>query len=578
MNRLFKIIISLSLFTIFFTSFISAQTNEFEGTWNGMVDVGVVLPVVVHIKSINGKLAATLDSPDQNAYDIPVTEITTLGKKITVSVASIGAKFEGELSDDGKNISGTFTQGGGNIPLELLKTETDEKPKTETVYKSLWQGVLSISGMELRLVFKIYEAEGTLKVHLDSPDQGAKNIAGIVDYFNQDSVKFSFEAIKGWYAGNFSDETHLVGTWYQGPSELKLNLEKTEKEIVVNRPQEPKPPYPYKEEEVTFKNEKADITLAGTLTVPEGDEPFTAVVMVTGSGPQDRDENIFDHKLFKVIADYLTRSNIAVLRFDDRGVGKSEGDFSKAISTDFVSDAVSAVEYLSNRNDINSAKIGMMGHSEGGMIAPMAANESNKISYIVLLAGPGTTGEQILIDQSRLILKAAGTSDSYLDKQDIILPKIYSIVKSEKNDSIATEKIAALYDEFYAQLTDEEKSEMGMDLQSIKKQIPMILSPWFRYFIAYDPVPALSKLKIPVLALNGSKDLQVPADANLAGIESALKSSGNRDFKIVKLDGLNHLFQTAELGTPSEYGKIEETFSPKALEIIKDWILSVTSR
>lgn len=576
MKRFYKIILVFIALTFLLSTAIHSQTNEFDGTWNGKLNVGVVLPVVVHIKVEEDKLSATLDSPDQNAYDIKVTEATAEGKKLKLGVESIGAKFEGTLSDDGESIAGTFTQGGNSFPLELLKAGVKEKPKVEITYTSLWQGSLEISGMELRLVFKLYEVDDKLHVHLDSPDQGAKNIIGAVDYFNADSVKFSFAAVKGWYEGKFSDETHLNGTWYQGPSNLKLNLEKTEKEIVINRPQEPKPPYPYKEEEVTFKNEKAGITLAGTLTMPEGDGPFAAVVMVTGSGPQDRDENIFDHKLFKVIADYLTRSNIAVLRFDDRGVGKSEGDFSKAVSPDFASDAISAVEYLSHRKEINSSQIGVMGHSEGGMIAPMAANESDKISFIVLLAGPGTTGEQILIDQSRLILKAAGVSHSYLEKQDILLPKIYSAVKFEPDDSIATEKISGLYDVFYAGLSDEEKSEMGMDLQSIKKQIPMILSPWFRYFIAYDPIPALNRLKIPVLALNGSKDLQVPPDANLAGIESALKSDGNRNNKIVKLDGLNHLFQTAELGTPSEYGKIEETFSPKALEIIRDWIVQIT--
>ncbi len=576
MKRFYRIIFVFFTLTFLLPNTVYSQTNEFDGTWNGKLNVGVELPVIVHIKTSDGKLLATLDSPDQNAYDIKVTEASAEGNKLKLGVESIGAKFEGDLSDDGKSITGTFTQGGNSFPLELTKAGFNEKPKVELAYKSLWQGSLEISGMELRLVFKLYEVDGKLQVHLDSPDQGAKNIAGAVDYFNADSVKFSFAAVNGWYEGNFSDETHLNGTWYQGPSNLELNLEKTEKEIVINRPQEPKPPYPYKEEEVTFKNEKAGITLAGTLTIPEGDGPFAAVVMVTGSGPQDRDENIFDHKLFKVIADYLTRGNIAVLRFDDRGVGKSEGDFSKAISPDFATDAISAVFYLSSRKDIDSVKIGLIGHSEGGMIAPMAAQECNKIGFIVLLAGPGTTGEQILIDQSRLILKAAGVSDSYLEKQDILLPKLYSIVKSEPDDSIAAEKISALYDDFYAGLSDKEKSEMGMDLPSTKKQIPMILSPWFRYFISYDPIPALGKLKIPVLALNGSKDLQVPPDANLAGIESALKSAGNTNYKIEKLDGLNHLFQTAELGTPSEYGKIEETFSPKALEIIRDWVVQIT--
>jgi len=577
--RLFKSVLLLSGIVAFLLSTSYAQQTEFVGSWKGKINVGVELPVVLHIKIEEGKYSATLDSPDQNAYDIKVDEITTEGKKITLVMESIGGKYEGTLSEDSKKISGTIFQGGASFPLELSLTETKEEIVDEIAYESLWQGKLSISGVELRLVFKIYKSEDKLQVHLDSPDQGAKNIKGDVDYYNKDSVKFTFTQINGRYEGKFENENTIIGKWYQAALNLDLVLGKVDKVVEVKRPQEPQPPYPYKEEEVKFKNEKADITLDGTLTIPEGSAQFPAVVMVSGSGPQDRDENILNHKPFKVIADYLTRNGIAVLRYDDRGVGKSEGDFGKAISTDFANDAIAAVEYLASRTDVIDAnKIGIAGHSEGGMIAPMAANRSESVSFIILLAGPGTTGEQILIDQSRLILEASGVSKSYIDKQEKLIIKIYEVIKSEKDDSIATEKISLYFDDFTAQLTDEEKSEFESDMAGFKQRIPMLLSPWFRYFVAYDPAGELEKIKIPVLALNGSNDLQVPADVNMEGIKAALEKAGNKNHKLIKLEGLNHLFQASETGSPVEYAKIEETFSPEALKIIRDWILEITSR
>jgi len=579
MFRFYKFVSHLFMVIFFCSAAIYSQQGEFAGSWKGKINVGVELPVVLHIKTVDGKYSATLDSPDQNAYDIKVDEIITEGKKISLVIESIGGKYEGILSEDGKKIAGTFFQGGANFPLELSLTETKDKIVDEIAYESLWQGKLSISGIELRLVFKIYNSEDKLQVHLDSPDQGAKNIKGDVDYYNEDSVKFSFAQINGRYEGKFENENLIKGKWYQAALNLDLILGKVDKVVEVKRPQEPQPPYPYNEEEVKFKNEKADITLDGTLTIPEGSAPFPAVVMVSGSGPQDRDENILNHKPFKVIADYLTRNGIAVLRYDDRGVGKSEGDFGKAISTDFANDAIAAVEYLASRKDVIDAnKIGIAGHSEGGMIAPMAANKSESVSFIILLAGPGTTGEQILIDQSRLILEASGVSKSYIDKQEKLIIKIYEVIKSEKDDSIATEKISLYFDDFTARLTEDEKSEFESDMANFKQRIPMLLSPWFRYFVSYDPAGELEKIKIPILALNGSNDLQVPVDVNLEGIKTALEKAGNKNHKLIKLEGLNHLFQTSETGSPTEYAKIEETFSPEALKIISDWILEVISK
>ncbi len=298
--------------------------------------------------------------------------------------------------------------------------------------------------------------------------------------------------------------------------------------------------------------------------------------MITGSGSQDRDETIFNHKPFLVIADFLTRRGIAVLRVDDRGVGKSTGSPAKATSKDFVGDVLSGVDYLKSRKEINHDQIGLIGHSEGGLIAPMAAVESPDVAFIVLMAGPGLTGEQILYKQSALIGKVDGKSDEEISQNLDLMKKLYHVVKDEKDSAVASVKLHKVFDNYYESLSDKEKKEIKNSGQNFDLQIKTIMSPWFRYFLTYNPVPVLEKVKCPVLAINGSKDLQVPPEEDLAAIKKALEEGGNKNFEVKELPGLNHLFQPAKTGSPLEYGKIEETISPEALKIMCDWILKVT--
>jgi len=438
-----------------------------------------------------------------------------------------------------------------------------------------WEGVLDVSGNKLRLVFNIDEdSPGNYISTMDSPDQGAIGIKVDSLILENDKIILKIISINGTYEGNVcKDKKSIEGMWKQGNHSFPLNLKKTEKKITFKRPQEPKKPYPYIVKNVSFENKSAGITLAGTLTLPTSGNPFPAVILITGSGPQDRDETVFNHRPFLILADYLSRKGIAVLRFDDRGVGKSTGNFSKATSVEFATDVVSGIEYLKGRKDIDSHKIGLLGHSEGGLIAPMIATKNKDVAFIVLMAGPGLPGDEILNTQSRLIAKASGVSEKDIEESMIINNKIYTVIKTENDSVKACNDIKAILNTYIDELNDDEKKKIGDKDKFIEKQIATITSPWFRYFVKYDPRPALIEVKCPVLAINGEMDLQVSPKENLKAIKNALKEGKNSDFTIKELKNLNHLFQTAKTGSPSEYINIEETISPVALKIIGDWIV-----
>lgn len=442
--------------------------------------------------------------------------------------------------------------------------------------KGSWAGTLKISNVELRIVFNVVkDSSGELTANLDSPDQGAYGILVDEVIVNGDSIKFIVGVVKGFYAGKiYPDSLKISGIWNQGGMSLPLDLRKTEKVEKPNRPQEPNEPFPYKSEEVKFVNTEAGDTLAGTLTLPDKTGLFTAVVLVSGSGPQNRNEELLGHKPFLVLSDYLTRNGIAVLRYDDRGIGESTGDYRNATSEDFASDALAAVEFLRKRRDIG--KIGIAGHSEGGLIAPMVAIESDDVDFIVLIAGTGIRGDSILILQTELILNATGEDEESIKKDLKVYRRIYNEILTHKDDEQLKQDLTTILSEAYEFLSEEEKTQAGSKEIMIEGQLNVVLSPWFRFFVKYDPYPTLKKVKCPVLAINGEKDLQVPPKENLNAIESALKEGGNKNFKVVEMPGLNHLFQKCETGSPLEYGKIEETFSTDAMKVIAEWIWELT--
>ena len=412
---------------------------------------------------------------------------------------------------------------------------------------------------------------------MDSPDQGAKGIPTTTTSFENSILKITIENAKIEYEGALGKDNIIVGTFKQGGQSFPMNLSKVviEKEKLV-RPQEPTKPYSYFSEDITFENKKAGIILAGTLTLPKNEGVFPVVILISGSGPQNRDEELLGHKPFLVLSDYLTKNGIAVLRYDDRGTALSKGDFKTATSADFATDVESAITYLKTRKEINKKKIGLMVHSEGGLIAPMVASKSKDVAFIVMLAGTGIQGDQILLLQQRLIGKASEVSDEDLQKNELLNRKAFDIV----NKSNSIEQLNIDLTNFIKQsLLDNKNAEKlkGMSEDDfVKLQVKQIANPWMQYFIKYNPAPTLEKVKCPVLAINGGKDLQVPPKENLEAIKKALAKGGNKKVTTKEFPNLNHLFQECKTGSPDEYATIEQTFSPIALTEIFKWIQTQT--
>jgi pimeloyl-ACP methyl ester carboxylesterase len=381
--------------------------------------------------------------------------------------------------------------------------------------------------------------------------------------------------VAGEYEGKLGADGKITGVWRQGGTSLALILERGAPPARKPRPQEPVGPLPYEVEDVRIPNRAANLELAGTFTKPRGAARSPAVVLISGSGPQDRDESLLNHKPFLVLADHLTRQGIAVLRYDDRGVGGSTGRFATATSEDFMTDALAAVAWLKSRADVEPARIGLIGHSEGGLIAPMAAVRSSDVAFIVLLAGPGVTGESILYEQGAKIARAAGAAEAAIQKNVAMQKRLFEIVKSTPDTAAMRAALRGAMRAAVDSLSAAERQALGVmgDLDRyIEGQVQSISTPWFRAFLMYDPATSLSRVTVPVLAINGELDLQVPPKQNLPVIEQALQRAGNRDVTIRELPRLNHLFQTATTGAPAEYGTIDETFSPLALELVSGWI------
>jgi pimeloyl-ACP methyl ester carboxylesterase len=340
----------------------------------------------------------------------------------------------------------------------------------------------------------------------------------------------------------------------------------------LERPQEPAKPYAYISEEVSFQNSGANIALSGILTLPAREGNYPAVVLISGSGPQNRDAELFGHKPFLVISDYLTKQGIAVLRYDDRGFGKSTGDFSKATALDFASDVESALVYLKTRKEINPRKIGLVGHSEGGMIAPMVAARSQEVGFMILLAGPGIQGDSLLLMQQQIMQRALGVPETDIKKLSEINTEIIDIIVNTDDPLALKAKLTKHSQENYEHIPTSFKPANVTKEQFIAAQVEMISSPWYQFILKYNPAPALEQVSCPVLALNGTKDLQIPATLNLTAIHNALRKGGNNNVQVRELPDLNHFFQECETGLPTEYATIKQTFSPVALAEISEWI------
>lgn len=436
-----------------------------------------------------------------------------------------------------------------------------------------WNGQLNIQGNALRIVVHLTPTDQGWTATMDSPDQGAEGIPVDKTSFENDSLKFEIAALQLKYSGQLSkDGGTIKGTFNQGGMELPLDFQRAPLEkTVISRPQDPTD-FPYYQEEVTFNNKQAGIQLAGTLTLPQNQKPKAIAILVSGSGPQNRDEELFNHRPFLVLADYLTRNGIGVLRYDDRGVGNSGGDFKTATTLDFSGDAEAAFTYLSNRPDTKGARIGIIGHSEGGIIAPIVAARNANLDFIVLLAGPGMPSDELLHLQSKLISATSDAPAEIVELNQQVLKKCYEYLIAHPKQDLNTTKdaVKSILAEGLKQFPPEVLDEIEDFDAKVEQEAATITTPWFVQFIGLKPTQYLEQVKCPVLALNGALDLQVPPKENLSGIKKALDH--NKQVKTVELEGLNHLFQKAQTGSPAEYGTIEETFNEVPMEIMASWI------
>jgi len=451
----------------------------------------------------------------------------------------------------------------------------------DAVVEGAWVGQLKAGAVQVRMVFQIVrQPSGLLGGTLDVPEQGAKGIPVETVTFDTPTLTLDVKAIGGKFEGKLSaDKARVTGNWRQSGGTYPLVLVRSAKPPEVRRPQEPKPPLPYAEREVTVENPVAKVKLAGTLTVPQGVGPHPAAILISGSGAQDRDESVFGHRPFLVLADHLTRKGIAVLRLDDRGVGGSTGDLRASTSKDLAEDVKCAMDALKARSEVDPARIGLIGHSEGGIVAPMVAAARRDVAFIVLLAGTGLPGEQILYLQAAAMARAGGASEADIAKGRAINERIYAIARGQGSAEEVAERVRAILKQTVASMTAAEKRALGPSEDAwIEAQIRAVTSPWFRFFLTHDPRPDLRAVRCPVLALFGEKDMQVPAKENATEAEAALKAGGNPDATVKIVPGVNHLFQAASTGLPTEYGLIEETISPSVLQTISDWILARAKR
>lgn len=440
-----------------------------------------------------------------------------------------------------------------------------------------WQGILKIQETELVVVFHIEknDVDGYTSL-MDSPTQGAFDIPTTKTTFENEKLEIVVANLAIFYQGKLLNDT-IMGTFNQGGMSFPLMFVRSIKKEIV-RPQNPTAPYPYDVEEITFTNKKEQIDLAATLTLPKGKENAPAVILIAGSGPNDRDETIFGHKPFWVLADYLTRQGIAVLRYDKRGVDESKGEYFLATTQDFAEDTEAAFNYLKSRKEIDSTNIGLIGHSEGGVIAPIIAARNSEIKFVVLMAGVGVNGMDLVLEQHQHVFNKTTLTKEEKENLNPILINIYSsvlsweeYVGSADERSQLKQELNILWQHLPKEIRGEEQNIASKEIY-IEKTVADITSPWFRHFLKINTSDYLEKLSIPILAINGENDTQVNYHTNLNGIKQALKKANNKHYTINSYPHLNHLFQESNSGEIGEYGEIEQTISPEVLSDIAEWI------
>jgi hypothetical protein len=556
-----------------------ASAEEAVGKWTGQLPEPVGLHLVLIIeKDARGNYSGVLRSPDQGPDDIPATAVEAAPDHLKFTVDRLGIAYDGHWDETREAWVGDFRQSGREMALDLRRSDGPD-PQPDRAWRSpvlapiegldgAWAGDLDAGAHKLRIILHVFHVNEGTKASFDSPDQGAIGLPVTSLERHGDNVSFGLEALGVSYKGTLSAAAKSInGILTRNGRELKLDLRKEEAATEPKPPRRPQEeaiaatPIPYRSETAAFYNPAAPgVKLAGTLTLPKGQGSVPAVVLISGSGPNTRDEDLAGHKVFLVLADYLTRHGLAVLRYDKRGVGKSTGNYSAATSDDFASDTEAAIAYLRSRPEIDGSKLGVIGHSEGGLIAPLVAVKDPSLAFIVMMAGPGVPGRILLAKQRQLIARATGFSPQESDAIYARLRRVFDGI-ANSNDAAEGQARARAIEES----ADPKPSKAEIDLIAATAA-----SPWLRRFLAYDPVPTLQKVRVPALVLNGALDLQVPSSLNLPPIRRAMKN--DPDLTVIELSGLNHLFQHATTGSPVEYESIEETLAPELLDTVSAWI------
>ena len=546
-----------------------ALAQEPSRNWIGTLDTpaGSLRLLLKVSEDENGAQTAFLESLDQApGQNIPVTTVSLDDDSLTFSIANMGAQYSGAWNAETRLYEGEFQQ-GMTLPLNFAAAEERQAALIIEGIDGRWEALLDREGTLLNLVLNIETGEHGTSATLDSVDQGVYDIPVTDLDRDGDQVALRVPMANVTFSGVLhANGDVLAGDWTRpGFPDVALEFTRTASEVLApTRPQTPQAPFPYEASEVRIDNpETTGVTLAGTLTMPSGAQSVPAVILVSGSGPQDRDESIWEHRPFAVLADHLTRQGIAVLRYDDRGFAESTGDFATGTSRDFASDAMAVLRWLRAQPGVDAAKVGVIGHSEGGLIAPLMAGQAGAPDFLILLAGPGTTGQEIVLEQSGLIARAAGGSDEDVTAMVQALQEMTDEAAKARDGADVRARVTPM-------LTEDFMARLGVPSDQKELFLTQITRDWYVQFLNHDPVPYLQAVDQPVLALIGSMDLQVPATSNLAGLRRGL--ANNNDATILELEGLNHMFQPARSGTIAEYAQIETTFAPDALELISDWI------
>lgn len=556
----------------------AARSASLEGDWSGTLQVGETeLQLVLHLsKDAQGEWHAKLDSLNQAVFGMDASKVGREEDTLRFEIASVGAKFEGKIQPDRRTIRGLWEQSGTGLPLKFEKRAAGAASRGAAAAVSkaegTWQGAIEVTNMRMRLQMHVsHDDKGKLLASVDSLDQGIQGIPASKVTERDGELSLEISAFQAEYHGKLSaSKNEMVGEWAQNDTIEKLDFHRSDQPLELRRPQTPPTPYPYTVEEVSFPAGDGKAALAGTVTIPQGTGPFPAAVLVGGSGSTDRDETIAGHKPFLLLADLLTRKGIAVLRYDKRGTAQSTGNYEQATMDDLTSDAQAALNYLKARKEVDPKRVGALGHSEGGIMAAQLAVRAGDLDWLVLLAAPATTGERTLLRQSELIARTGGLPEEQIARSQQFDRQAYAAVREAKS--------AAALEARLRDLIEKSGLSASMPPAALQAQIRLMTTPWFRQYLDFNPAPLLEQIKSPVLALNGDRDLQVDAGETVPLLRQAYEKSGNKDFTVLEIEGVNHLFQKAQSGSPSLYGAIEETMAPEVLNAIMGWVVKHAAR